>query len=82
VTALYQWVARKQPSKPIWSKVSEWVRGLDAASWQAPSIPLEEQSNLPYYEHRAAVLADARVWIVYRHEFATDIVDLLDVDDY
>lgn len=52
--------------------------GLGVASWQAPSAPHDELSNVPEYQIRATtpLPGTGGVIVIYRVEGSTDIVDL------
>ena len=75
--AFDEWVARSHPSLELTDLVRDWVQGLDAAPWQAPSIPFPELSDQPDYEVRSAEVAGVDVF--YRHEYATGNIDLIGI---
>jgi hypothetical protein len=75
--AFDEWVERVRPSAELTDRVWEWIRGLDATPWQAPSIPFPELSDQPEYEVRSAEVAGVDVF--YRHEYATGNVDLIGI---
>jgi len=77
-SALDEWRRREAPSERIWHVVDAWVQRLADASWQAPSIPLQELSFSPESEVRSATVPDSDgVEVYYRYDFATDVVDLI-----
>ena len=77
-SALDEWRQRVNPSPTVWSVVWEWVQGLDAKPFQAPSTPFPELSSLPEYELRTAEIPGSDgIEVFYRHEFASDEVDLI-----
>jgi hypothetical protein len=58
--------------------VSAWIRALDSAPWQAPSVPFPELSDPPRYEVRTAEIPDSGgVEVFYRREFAGEAIDLI-----
>ncbi len=38
-SAFDAWIQRSDPSYVLGSLVESWIRGLDAISWHAPSVP-------------------------------------------
>ncbi len=78
----FAWVERESPSAAAIKVASEFVGGIGDRPWLAPSTPIPELSDQPHYELRSAHLKVAdgttvRVW--FRHTYATDAVDVLDV---
>lgn len=78
VAELHAWADRERPSDGVWRVVATWVLGLGVASWQAPSAPHDELSNVPEYQIRATtpLPGTGGVIVIYRVEGSTDIVDL------
>jgi hypothetical protein len=80
VGAFHDWVEREKPSPAAWRAARAFIAELGDHSWQAPSVPVAELSVQPVFEVRHALLpvpAEAGVEVWYRHEYATDDVDLI-----
>lgn len=80
--AYHEWIEREQPSIEAQRTARAFIAELGDRSWLAPSVPVAELSIQPLYEVRHALLdvpggAGVEVW--YRHEYATDDVDLIAV---
>jgi hypothetical protein len=76
--ALEEWGERENPPYLTWRIVSEWITGLAAAPWQAPSVPFPELSDPPRYEVRTAEVPDTDgVEVFYRRTFTGEVIDLV-----
>lgn len=73
MTAFDRWVERDNPSYRDGAAVAAWIRGLDSASWQAPSQPWSEEG------YRIVTLSlSETIVILYCVEFGDpDQVDLV-----
>lgn len=71
-------VRQGSPLRPSVAGRGDWVLGLGVASWQAPSAPHDELSNVPEYQIRVTTPLPGTdgVIVIYRVEGSTDIVDL------
>jgi hypothetical protein len=82
VGAYHDWVARERPSLPARRTARAFIAEIGDQSWKSPSVPVAELSVQPLYEVRHALLdvhGEAGVEVWYRHEYATDDVDLIAV---
>lgn len=69
---------REDPRVSVLRAVGEWVAGLGGRPWQAPSVPWPEMSDQPHSDIRTAEIPGTDgVEIFYRHDFGTDIVDVI-----
>jgi hypothetical protein len=76
--ALEGWGRREDPPYSTWQVVVSWVQALGTAPWQAPSVPMPEFSDPPYYELRSADVPGTNgVQVLYRREFDGEVVDLV-----
>jgi hypothetical protein len=77
--ALYEWAEADDPLYSVWRRVERWVLALDTTPWQWPSTPLSFATGDPW-EIRAAIVPETGgVEVVYEHEHATGVVNLLRV---
>ncbi len=83
VAPLHRWVERESPSAEAQRKARHFLAEVGDESWRSPSIPLAELSDQPEFEVRRAELVvpgeerPVRIW--YRHFYANDVVDVIDV---
>ena len=79
IEALYAWAETEDPPYSVWHRVERWVLALDGVPWQSPSTPLTMATGDPW-EIRAAIVPETNgVEVVYEHEHATGVVNLLRV---
>jgi hypothetical protein len=76
--ALYEWAEGDDPPYSVWRRVERWVLDLDSAPWQQPSTPLTLGTGDPW-EIRAALVPGTDVEVIYEHQHATGVVNLLRV---
>ncbi len=81
-SGFHRWVESESPDREMWSAVREFLVLIGSRPWAAPSVPVEEMSDQPNYEVRTAVIpvrpgVDVQAW--WRHEYATDAVDIIGV---
>jgi hypothetical protein len=77
-SALRKWAETDDPPYGVWRRVEEWIAGLDAVPWQAPSVPLTLATGAPA-EIRAVVVPGTDVEVFWEHEHATGVVNILHV---
>jgi hypothetical protein len=78
ITRLYEWVESEDPLSSVWSRVEAWVQQLATNPWQYPSQPLTPGDGQPW-EIRAVQVPGTNVEVVWEHEHATGMVNLLRV---
>ena len=59
-SAFGAWVAAHNPSYVIGSTVEAWLKGLEVASWQAPSVPWPDDPR-----YRLAVVPESEGTVVF-----------------
>lgn len=82
VQAFHDWITRESPSPAAQRMARHFIAEIGDLSWTWPSIPIARLSDQPEYEVREASLPCADelpVYVLYRHFYATDDVDLIAV---
>jgi hypothetical protein len=80
IAAYQDWLRREHPPAKAQQTARSFIAELGDQPWLAPSVPIAELSLQPDYEVRYALLPvgdEVAVEIWYRHEYATEDVDLI-----
>lgn len=82
VRAFHEWLAREDPSIAAQQVARHFIAEIGDESWRHPSLPVEQLSDRHEFEVREASLPcrkEQPVYVLYRHFYATDDVDLIAV---
>ena len=63
VEEYHRWVERESPSVAAQRVARHFLAEIGDETWRSPSVPIEELSNQPEYEVRAAAVEVARATI-------------------
>ena len=74
-----EWADRDDPPLSVWRTVKAWIDTAGNRPWLYLSVPVEDLSNRPFDEVRSAVVPGTAVQVYYRHQYATNIVDVIAV---
>jgi hypothetical protein len=77
VEAFREWLEREDPSYLLMRAVRNWIDGLDAAPWQAPSSPITEMSVEGQSQVREATIFG--IDVIYEENFQTGDINLIHV---
>lgn len=80
--AYFEWAERTDAGLVARTLVGNFIALLAEKPYAYPSVPITEDSELPVYETREAIVLVSEkqdVWIRYIHVYATDDVVILDV---
>lgn len=82
ISAYQLWIDRERPTPAAQRVARAFIAELGDQPWRAPSIPIAELSLQPDFEVRHArleVRGESAIELWYRHQYATDDVDLIAV---
>jgi hypothetical protein len=80
VEAFDEWARRPDVLHSDWVRVRAWINGLKELSWQAPSVPVPDLSDLPASEVRQAIVPGTEVIVVYKVHLSDESLDAEVID--
>ena len=82
ISEWFRWIEREEPTTKAWSLVRTFIAEIGDEPWRAPSMPRPDLSDQPIFEVRSASLAipgERVVFVLYRHDYESGVVDLISV---